>query len=129
MGGLNDGEVPVGTLLEASDNILYGLTQFGGATAGQGDGTVFKINKNGSGFAVIHSFGGAPAGASPLDQLLEGTDGRLYGATLEGGRPIKAPSIAWKKTGPIFCLCTPLPKPPPMAVHRRPAWFRPLQDS
>ena len=48
-----DGSNPVAPLLEGSDGALYGTTGYGGTN---GEGTVFKMNMDGSGYIVIHSF-------------------------------------------------------------------------
>src|ERR1700733_10620835 len=52
--------------LVLSSNTLYGTSPVGGAA---GHGTVFKVNTDGTGFATVHSFSGAPAeGATPLSE-------------------------------------------------------------
>jgi uncharacterized repeat protein (TIGR03803 family) len=83
-----DGRNP-GELMMASDGVLYGTTRYGGAftnAAGDGLGTVFKLNQDGSGYSVIHHFGGvANDGAIPVSTLVEGSDGRLFGTTEFGG--------------------------------------------
>lgn len=76
-----DGFYPFGGLIEASDGALYGTTTGGGSAGNYG--TVFKLNKNGSGYGVIFSFTGD--GTAPRGSLAEGQDGALYGATYEGG--------------------------------------------
>jgi uncharacterized repeat protein (TIGR03803 family) len=73
-----DGRYPRDSLIEGNDGNLYGTTRGGGATNW---GTVFRIAKNGSAYQVLHSFTGtASDGAAPTIGLLEGSDGRLYGA-------------------------------------------------
>jgi len=80
-GGAADGMNPYGALI-AVGNALYGTTCNGG-TADLG--TVFKINKDGTGYAVLHSFtGSASDGAYPYGSLLA-IGPALYGMTLEGG--------------------------------------------
>ncbi len=58
--GGNDGRNPDGTLL-LSLNTLYGTTYYGGTN---GNGAVFKVNTDGSGFANLHSFA-AGSGSFP----------------------------------------------------------------
>src|SRR5262245_56223646 len=79
-----DGIGPIGDLLEASDGILYGTTQRGGA---HDEGILFKINKDGSGFKNLHDFefGVSSNGASPLAGVVEGPDELLYGTAERGG--------------------------------------------
>jgi uncharacterized repeat protein (TIGR03803 family) len=70
-------------LLEGGDGALYGTTRDGGSN---GLGTVFKLNKDGSAYVVLHHFSGADEdGGIPQVGLLEGSDGVLYGATSAGG--------------------------------------------
>jgi uncharacterized repeat protein (TIGR03803 family) len=86
-GAPDDGETPSAELLEGSDGVLYGTTEFGGASNG---GIVFAIGRDGNGFGVLKSLGGAdgsrPRGPLVEDQaLLWGTayaDGANNGGTL-----------------------------------------------
>jgi uncharacterized repeat protein (TIGR03803 family) len=76
-----DGTWPQG-VVEGSDGTLYGTTQLGGT----GRGTVFKVNKDGGGYTVLHRFPGMSGdGLEPWAGLAEGRDGALYGTTLQGG--------------------------------------------
>lgn len=77
----NDGLNPYGTPLLIGST-LYGMTIMGGTN---GLGTVFKINTDGSGFQLLHSFGSysPPDGQSPYGSLV--TDGtNLFGMTSSG---------------------------------------------
>jgi uncharacterized repeat protein (TIGR03803 family) len=77
------GTNPVAGLIEGSDHVLYG-TAYGGGLSGQG--TVFKLNENGTGFGVLMNFAATPGdGKNPAGSLAEGTDGTLYGTTYSGG--------------------------------------------
>ena len=73
---------PFGGVTVASDGVLYGLSRFGGTND---TGSIFKINRDGSAFAVLRSFDAFNDGAQPLGSLLDGSDGLLYGSTTEGG--------------------------------------------
>jgi uncharacterized repeat protein (TIGR03803 family) len=82
-----DGAFPQGSLL-LSGNTLYGTASEGGAA---GNGTIFRINTDGSAFAVLHTFSltsGALGingdGASPQAELIL-SNGVLYGTTEKGG--------------------------------------------
>jgi uncharacterized repeat protein (TIGR03803 family) len=66
------------TGLVLSGNKLYGTAS---ASGSGGQGTVFQLNTDGSGFAVLHSFSYAD-GAHPDPIVL--SDGTLYGGTLYG---------------------------------------------
>jgi uncharacterized repeat protein (TIGR03803 family) len=81
-GGSSDGSNPTAGLIQGSDGNLYGTTFLGGAN---GHGTVFKITPSGT-ETVLHSFaGGFSDGESPEASLIQGSDGNLYGTTLDGG--------------------------------------------
>jgi len=93
----SDGNRPTSDLV-TDGNTLYGTAQYGGAN---GNGTIFKINADGSGFSVIKTFSatflgtnnvsGSPLasgtnvdGAYPIGSLvLDGST--LYGTTYHGG--------------------------------------------
>jgi len=80
-GAPGDGGTPYASVV-VSGSTLYGTTRIGGAT---GRGTVFKVDTDGTGFALLRSFaGGAGDGAWPYPSvLLSGST--LYGTTYEGG--------------------------------------------
>src|SRR5262249_30186194 len=69
-----DGATPTARLLLAANGYLYGTTYDGGTN---GNGTVFRIARDGSSFSVLHSFD--TRGTYPLAGLLEGSDGAWYG--------------------------------------------------
>jgi len=77
----SDGAAPFAGLIQATDGNLYGTTSSGGAN--QYYGTVFEITLSGS-LTTLHSFG-SPDGAYPEAELIQGTDGMLYGTTFKGG--------------------------------------------
>ncbi|MFT7036908.1 MAG: putative repeat protein (TIGR03803 family), partial [Cyclobacteriaceae bacterium] len=71
---------PQGSLFEAEDGNLYGTTAIGGS---DNAGTVFKLSKDGSDFEIIHDFigNGGPGSINPYGDLIQATDGKLYGTT------------------------------------------------
>src|SRR5262245_45118365 len=69
-------------LVEASNGVLYGTTTYGGTSDA---GTVFQVNRDGSGYAVLRHFTGAGGDATWQGALIEGRDGTLYGTTGAGG--------------------------------------------
>jgi uncharacterized repeat protein (TIGR03803 family) len=76
-----DGGAPMSGLIERSDGALYGTTSTGGAHF---YGTAFQVNKDGTGFLTLHSFGRSD-GSGPSAQLVQGSRGALYGTTYGGG--------------------------------------------
>ena len=88
-----DGANPEAELIEGSDGYLYGVARTGGPN---GNGTVFKLGKDGTGFTVLHAFGATTSeatvtppvnadGIGPLGPLVQAADGYFYGTTSRGG--------------------------------------------
>ena len=76
---------PKAQLVEGTDGALYGTTYSGGTYGFDEGGTVFRLNKNGSSFLVLHNFNGAGGeGCRPQAPMLEASDGMLYGTTTDG---------------------------------------------
>ena len=78
--GTNDGINPYGSLL-LNGTTLYGTTRLGGS---KGNGTVFQINTDGTGYDRIWEFQTAPDAAKPIDNVIL-VDNTLYGMTESGG--------------------------------------------
>ncbi|HME91151.1 MAG TPA: choice-of-anchor tandem repeat GloVer-containing protein [Myxococcaceae bacterium] len=79
---MTSGLVPTAGVEEGADGALYGTTSGGGTFAG----TVYKINKDGTEFAIVHNFLGSPSdGSVPASAVLFGSDGALYGVASAGG--------------------------------------------
>jgi uncharacterized repeat protein (TIGR03803 family) len=83
-----NGNLP-GQLAEGPDGKLYGYTLYGGVGGCNGycgSGVLYRLNKDGTGFQILHKFcsatnctdGGAGA-------VVAGKDGNLYGASFTGG--------------------------------------------
>jgi uncharacterized repeat protein (TIGR03803 family) len=87
----SDGTEMAGALLQDTNGVLYGALRNGGTATSEGNGTVFKMNTDGSNFTVLHIFTNSvivPSsidGWDPEDPLIEGPDHLLYGTTHEGG--------------------------------------------
>jgi prepilin-type N-terminal cleavage/methylation domain-containing protein/prepilin-type processing-associated H-X9-DG protein len=82
-GGTADGRYPNYGPLALSGSTLYGMTEQGGASDA---GIVFKVNTDGTGFTVLHSFAGSAGGdgAIPQGQVIV-AGSTLYGVTGNGG--------------------------------------------
>ncbi len=80
----NDGAAPYGSLMLAANGDFYGSNSVGGTF---GAGTIFTITPNGV-LTTLYSFcsrGGCTDGQFPAGQLIQGSDGNLYGVTHAGG--------------------------------------------
>jgi uncharacterized repeat protein (TIGR03803 family) len=101
-GAFPNGSIP-NALVEGKDGFLYGTALKGGV---HNDGTLFKLNKDGSGFHVLHNFCGlanCSDGAAPIS-LLRAQDGSFYGATQAG--PTDTQFCADTGCGTIFHFTT-----------------------
>jgi uncharacterized repeat protein (TIGR03803 family) len=72
------------SLVEGTDGVLYGSIQNGGPF-NSGWGIIFRLNRDGSRFAVIHRLNPVNRGARTAGPLIEGPDAALYVPTLFGG--------------------------------------------
>ena len=99
----SDGAVPYGGLV-STGTTLYGITTQGGShgysplTHDYGDGTIFKINTDGSGYSLLKEFTGEDGLSPYAGLLLDGTT--LYGTTSSGGI---------SNNGVVFSLSLPFP--------------------
>ena len=88
--GSEGGFMTVGVIpppIQGSDGLLYGAT----ADGGSGDGAIYRMATDGSGFTVLHSFAGLGSGHKNTGggavhaPVVFGSDGQLYGVTQFGG--------------------------------------------
>jgi uncharacterized repeat protein (TIGR03803 family) len=84
---LDDGADPKGSLTYVpATGLLFGRTSTT-TTKGNGDGTIFHINPNGTGYVVDHFFAGMPDdGNDPRHNAMTLVGTVLYGTTLTGGK-------------------------------------------
>jgi uncharacterized repeat protein (TIGR03803 family) len=75
------GSTPTGTLLQAIDGKFYGTCSFGGT---YDKGVLFQFDPVTAKLNVKHEFNGLN-GASPSGELMQASDGKIYGMTSEGG--------------------------------------------
>ena len=79
--------------ISSSPDVLYGTASLGGSS---GQGTVFSVNSDGTGYTVLHNFTGGADGAFPTAGLIL-SGNTLYGTTVNGGN---------SDNGTVFALNT-----------------------
>jgi len=77
------GANPYGSLVKASDGLLYGMSQQGGPGT-QNDGVLFNFDPVSGTFNAVFNFDSVH-GEFPTGSLIQATDGQLYGMTYNGG--------------------------------------------
>jgi len=77
----SNGRSPNGGLVQASNNKLYGVTNVGGTAS---VGVLFEYDPATNALTKKIDFGGS-AGTYPSADLIQATNGKLYGLTYEGG--------------------------------------------
>lgn len=79
--GINTGRFPKGSLIQASDGKLYGMTEEGGIN---NMGVLFQFNPVTNGLVKKVDFN-YNTGFNPKGSLFQASDGMLYGMTYDGG--------------------------------------------
>jgi len=116
-------------LLLANDGLLYGSTRIGGAN---GNGAIFKIATDGSGFMTLYSFaigtGNSPDGvendprpittdgAFPQSRLIQGSNGDLFGTTTSGGVNGTGVIFRLRRDGTGFTVLRSFDAAPPIII-------------
>lgn len=80
--GVTNGSKPNGSLMQASDGTLYGMTYQGGIN---NMGVLFLYNAATSTYTKKLDFAGTTNGKYPYGSLMQASNGKLYGMTSEGG--------------------------------------------
>jgi uncharacterized repeat protein (TIGR03803 family) len=75
------GSTPTGSLMQATDGKFYGTCSYGGA---HDKGVLFQFDPATNALAVKLEFNGLN-GASPTGELMQASDGKIYGMTGDGG--------------------------------------------
>ena len=76
-----NGKWPIGSIIQASNGNLFGLTYLGGSN---GLGLLYEYNYNTNTFTKKFDFDGQN-GSYPIRDLTEASNGKLYGLTSSGG--------------------------------------------
>ena len=77
-----DGETPMSSMTLVGSTTLYGTTENGGT---YGDGTIFSINTDGTGYQVLYSFGATATDGEEQVAGLTLDGSTLFGTTSIGG--------------------------------------------
>lgn len=80
--GTANGAAPYGSLILASNGLLYGMTTSGGVYS---KGTVFEYDLTSNTLTKKIDFNPSVNGSNPYGDLVEASNGKLYGLTKEGG--------------------------------------------
>lgn len=80
--GTANGSYPFGSLIQASNGKLYGMTYSGGTN---GMGVLFEFDPVTSTYTNKFNFDGTANGSYPYGSLVQASDGKLYGMTYQGG--------------------------------------------
>ncbi len=104
-----DGRRPSAGVVETTNGVLIGATIFGGSgAAGQQLGTIFQLNKDGSGYEVLRSFTGENGdGESIFSTLTKGSGDAFFGTTSIGGN---------RDLGTVFSFTLGGTLPPPTII-------------
>ncbi|HSH65070.1 MAG TPA: choice-of-anchor tandem repeat GloVer-containing protein, partial [Bacteroidia bacterium] len=78
-----NGQYPLGELMQASDGMLYGMSYTGGIA---GVGVLFKYDPSTATYSKEFDFHAAPEGNIPTSSLLLASDKMFYGVAQSGGR-------------------------------------------
>lgn len=84
-----------------SDNQLYGTLRTGGQFGG---GAIYRMSVEGTNFEVIQSMGQNITDATSPGKLLQGTDGFLYGTSVDGGYLNRGTLFRIAKDGSEFTI-------------------------
>lgn len=79
---LTNGSFPSGSLVQATDGNMYGMTSEGGAN---NKGVLFQYNPTTNTYTKKIDFAGTTNGSNPVGSLIQASDGKLYGMTKLGG--------------------------------------------
>jgi len=83
--GTNRGRAPYGSLIQANNGKLYGMTLYGGTVSSIGYGVLFEYDPITDIFVKKIDFDGLNKGTAPYGSLLQANDNKLYGMTTAGG--------------------------------------------
>src|SRR6185369_7931329 len=80
--GASNGSIPNGSLVYANNGKLYGMTSNGG---NDDLGVIFSYDPGTSTFTKLVDLDGRFKGSNPWGDLMQASNGKLYGMTSDGG--------------------------------------------
>ncbi|MEQ9298786.1 MAG: MBG domain-containing protein [Cyclobacteriaceae bacterium] len=98
-----DAQFVNGDLIEASDGKLYGTSSVGSTTV-TSEGTIFRLDRDGSNFEVLRYMNRSNDGDQLDAGLVEASDGFLYGTTAIGGNHDRGTIFKISKEGTNFSV-------------------------
>ncbi len=93
------GDSPYCTLIQASDDLLYGVTWNGGVN---GDGVLFAWDPDGEILTKKFDFDDIEYGREPQGSLLQCSNGKIYGMTSSGGVYDMGVFYEWDPVSNVF---------------------------
>lgn len=97
--GTLKGNIPGSSPIIGTDGRLYGTTRAGGVND---LGVIYSVNTNGTGFTKLFDFDGSNSGSWGLGELVQSSDGFLYGMTFSGGTSDLGTAFKIKNNGTEF---------------------------
>jgi len=98
----SDGRYPYGSLIQANNGLLYGMTEGGGVKY---DGMIFSYNIANGAFNDVYNFGSIyQDGVRPQGTLLQASDSNLYGMTTAGGSNFNGVAFSYNLTDSSYSL-------------------------
>jgi uncharacterized repeat protein (TIGR03803 family) len=77
--------IPFGSLLQANDGKLYGLTSRGGLSGPDGNGVIFSFDLSSSTYTMLKDLGTNKNGSNISARPIRSKNGKFYGMTTNGG--------------------------------------------
>jgi uncharacterized repeat protein (TIGR03803 family) len=97
--GINNGKSPSGSLMEASNGKLYGMTRQGGSND---EGVLFEWDLSNDTYVKKIDFDGWNIGGAPYGNLMEASNGKFYGMTYGGGMYFKGVLFEWNPSSDTY---------------------------
>jgi uncharacterized repeat protein (TIGR03803 family) len=94
-----NGSHPTGSLIQAGNGRLYGMTSEGGD---YGFGVLFELDPESGNYAKKLDFNGSENGKTPYGSLMQAGNGKLYGMTSQGGANGMGVVFEWDPVNDLY---------------------------